>query len=112
MSPHTLAWIAQAIGGRLVGDDHFFLFGMTEPEVASSMHFAIAMNTLKVSTSESVRAIVCEAMVIVGIASYSNTGPFSLARSLRDAMGPSLQVNNDRILNSSASLLTVSKGRA
>ena len=76
------------------------------------MHFAIAMNTLKVSTSESVRAIVSEAMVIVGIASYSNTGPFSLARSLRDAMGPSLQVSNDRILNSSASLLTVSKGRA
>lgn len=83
-----------------------------DPELATSMHFAIAMNTLKVSTSESVRAIVSEAMVIVGIASYSNTGPFSLARSLRDAMGPSLQVNNDRILNSSASLLTVSKGRA
>ena len=83
-----------------------------DPELATSMHFAIAMNTLKVSTSESVRAIVSEAMVIVGIASYSNTGPFSLARSLRDAMGPSLQVNNDRILASSASLLTVSKGRA
>ncbi|GLU85873.1 MULTISPECIES: acyl-CoA dehydrogenase family protein [Kocuria] len=83
-----------------------------DPELATSMHFAIAMNTLKVSTSESVRAIVSEAMVIVGIASYSNTGPFSLARSLRDAMGPSLQVSNDRILNSSASLLTVSKGRA
>ena len=64
-----------------------------DPELATSMHFAIAMNTLKVSTSESVRAIVSEAMVIVGIASYSNTGPFSLARSLRDAMGPSLQLS-------------------
>lgn len=83
-----------------------------DPAQASSLHFSIAMNTLKVSSSESVRRIVADAMVVVGIASYSNTGPHSLARALRDAMGPSLQVNNDRILGSSASLVTVSKGRA
>lgn len=83
-----------------------------DPAQSSSMPYAIAMNTLKVSASEAVREIVAEAMVIVGIAAYSNTGPFSLARPLRDAMGPSLQVNNDRILASSASLLTVSKERS
>lgn len=77
----------------------------------STMSFAIAMNTLKVSASELVRLIVGDAMVIVGIASYSNRGPFSLARAMRDAMGPSLQVNNDRILHSSASLQMVSRGR-
>ena len=77
----------------------------------SSMSFAISMNTLKVSASELVRRIVGDAMVIVGIASYSNRGPLSLARALRDAMGPSLQVNNDRILHSSASLQLVSRGR-
>lgn len=81
------------------------------PGELSSMAFAIAMNTLKVSTSELVRQIVGDAMVIVGIASYSNTGPLSLARALRDAMGPSLQVNNDRILKSTATLQMVSRGR-
>ncbi|MDO5619076.1 acyl-CoA dehydrogenase family protein [Kocuria sp.] len=82
-----------------------------DPEALSSMSFAIAMNTLKVSTSELVRQIVGDAMVIVGIASYSNNGPLSLARPLRDAMGPSLQVNNDRILKNTATLQMVSRGR-
>ncbi|MDO4255064.1 MAG: acyl-CoA dehydrogenase family protein [Kocuria sp.] len=84
---------------------------VNDPEVLASMSFAIAMNTLKVSASELVRQIVGEAMVIVGIASYSNTGPWSLARALRDSMGPSLQVNNDRILNNTATLQMVSRGR-
>ncbi|NHU85374.1 acyl-CoA/acyl-ACP dehydrogenase [Kocuria sp. JC486] len=87
-------------------DDH-----AEDPEELSSMSFAIAMNTLKVSTSELVRKIVADAMVIVGIASYSNVGPLSLARPLRDAMGPSLQVNNDRILHNTATLQMVSRGR-
>lgn len=82
-----------------------------DESVLGSMPFAIAMNTLKVSTSELVRQIVGDAMVIVGIASYSNTGPWSLARPLRDAMGPSLQVNNDRILKNTATLQMVSRGR-
>lgn len=82
-----------------------------DPEELSSMSFAIAMNTLKVSASELVREITAEAMTIVGIASYSNVGPWSLARPLRDAMGPSLQVNNDRILNNTATLQMVSRGR-
>lgn len=80
-----------------------------DPQKAGSLQFAIGMNTLKVAASEAVRRIVADAMVIVGIAAYSNRGPLSLSRHLRDAMGPSLQVNNDRILTSSASLLTVSK---
>ena len=79
-------------------------------EMLSSMAFAIAMNTLKVSASELVRLIVGDAMVIVGIAAYSNQGPLSLARALRDSIGPSLQVNNDRILHSTASLQLVSRG--
>lgn len=82
-----------------------------DPALASAMSFAIGMNTLKVSASASVRRIVTEAMVIVGIAAYSNTGPLSLSRHLRDAMGPSLQVNNDRILHSTARLQMVSRGR-
>lgn len=87
-------------------DDH-----AQDPKVLASMSFAIAMNTLKVSASELVSQIVSQAMVIVGIASYSNVGPWSLARPLRDAMGPSLQVNNDRILNTTATLQMVSRGR-
>lgn len=82
-----------------------------DPALISAMSFAIGMNTLKVSASESVRRIVADAMVIVGIAAYSNNGPLSLSRHLRDAMGPSLQVNNDRILHSTARLQMVSRGR-
>ena len=46
----------------------------------------------------------------VGIAGYSNASPVSLARSVRDAHGPSLMVSDDRLLRTVGQLQMVSRG--
>ncbi len=78
-------------------------------ETLSSMGFAIAMNTLKVSTSTMVVDIVGRAMTICGMAGYREDSPYSLGRILRDAHGAAVMVNNDRILTNNAEMLTVHK---
>ncbi|MBK4120811.1 acyl-CoA dehydrogenase family protein [Kocuria rhizophila] len=81
-----------------------------DPAACESMPFAIAMNTLKVSGAEAVRRIVGDALVIVGITAFANHSPVSLARLYRDSIGPSVMVNNDRILQHTATLQLVSRG--
>jgi len=81
-----------------------------EPSVAESMGFAVRMNSLKLSMSEGVLAVVDEAMSICGIAAYRNDTPYSLGRQLRDAHSARLMVHNDRIVDHNASLLSIMKG--
>jgi acyl-CoA dehydrogenase len=78
-------------------------------DAQSSMSFAIAMNSVKVSASTLLLDIVGRAMIIVGIAGYREDSKYSLGRLLRDAWGAPLMVNNDRILGNTAQLLLVSK---
>lgn len=82
-----------------------------DPETCESMQFAIAMNTLKVNGAEAVRQIVGDALVIVGISGFANRSPVSLARLYRDSIGPSVMVNNDRILLHTATMQLVSRGQ-
>lgn len=81
-----------------------------DPQACEAMPFAISMNTLKVSGAEAVRKIVGDALVIVGISGFANHSPVSLARLYRDSIGPSVMVNNDRILKTTATLHLVSRG--
>jgi acyl-CoA dehydrogenase len=74
-----------------------------------SLGFAITFNSLKVGASGMLVDIVSRAMTICGMAGYSERSPFSLGRLLRDAYGPSLMVNNDRILGDNAQMLLVHK---
>jgi len=76
----------------------------------TSMGFGIAMNSLKVSASTLVVDVVRECMLICGLASYRLDSPYSLGRHLRDAMGASLMVNNDRIMANNGQLLLVHRG--
>lgn len=76
----------------------------------TSMGFGIAMNSLKVSASNLVVDVVRECMLICGLASYRLDSPYSLGRHLRDAMGASLMVNNDRIMANNGQLLLVHRG--
>ena len=48
--------------------------------------------------------------MICGLASYRLDTPYSLGRHLRDAMGASLMVNNDRIMGNNAQMLLVHRG--
>jgi acyl-CoA dehydrogenase len=78
-------------------------------DAQSSISFAVAMNSLKVSASTLLVDIVGRAMVIIGIMAYREDSTYSLGRVLRDSWGAPLMVNNDRILGNNAQLLLVSK---
>ena len=73
------------------------------------MGFAVAMNSLKVSTSMLVVDIVNRAMGICGMAGYREDSPHSLGRILRDAHGAAVMVNNDRINSNTAQMLLIYK---
>jgi acyl-CoA dehydrogenase len=76
----------------------------------TSVGFGVGMNSLKVSASTLVVDVVRECMLICGLASYRLDSSFSLGRHLRDAMGASLMVNNDRILANNAQMLLAQRG--
>ena len=78
-------------------------------DAQTSISFAVSMNSLKVSASSLLVDIVGKSMVIIGIMAYREDSKYSLGRTLRDAWGAPLMVNNDRILGNNAQLLLVSK---
>ncbi len=78
-------------------------------ESLTEMGFVLKMNNLKVASSQLAVQIVGQALQICGIAGYKNDGKFSLGRQLRDAHSATLMINNDRILQTNASLLLVHK---
>lgn len=83
--------------------------GRDANESLTDMGFVLKMNNLKVESSQLAVQIVGQALQICGIAGYKNDGKFSLGRQLRDAHSATLMINNDRILQTNASLLLVHK---
>lgn len=81
----------------------------TDPDCLTSVSFAVAMNTLKVSAAETLVRIVEQAMLVTGLSAYRNDSPYSLGRHLRDAHSAPLMISNDRILGNTANLLLVLK---
>ena len=82
---------------------------MHDPDALGTMGYAIRINNLKVNASETLVEIVQAAMLVAGIAGYRTDTPVSLGRSLRDAFGAIVMINNDRILAANASLLLASR---
>ena len=75
----------------------------------SSMAFSIAMNNVKLASSETILTIINQAMIICGIMGYKNGTPYSLGRHLRDAHSAQLMISNDRILGNTSTMLLVQK---
>jgi acyl-CoA dehydrogenase len=80
-----------------------------DQEKLSSMGFAVAMNNLKIASSEQVLAVVDQALLITGILGYKNGTPYSVGRHLRDAHSARLMISNDRILSNTSNLLLVQR---
>jgi acyl-CoA dehydrogenase len=78
-------------------------------EFTSNMGFAIKLNNVKLLSSDLVLQIVQQALFICGMAGYSETSPFSIARHLRDAYSAPLMISNDRLAITNAALLLVHK---
>ncbi|WP_160395207.1 acyl-CoA dehydrogenase family protein [Paenibacillus sp. MMS18-CY102] len=66
-------------------------------------------NALKMNVSNDAAGIVHRAMQICGISSYQNNGQYTLAKHLRDIHSASLMINNERLMETNASLLLIYK---
>jgi acyl-CoA dehydrogenase len=78
-----------------------------DEEKLSSVAFAVAMNNVKIASSETILTIINHAMLICGIMGYKNGTPFSLGRHLRDAHSAQLMISNDRILGNTSNMLLI-----
>ena len=76
-------------------------------DALTAMGFALRMNGLKVQSATLAVQIVSQAMSICGIAGYKTDTKYSVERHLRDAYSAGIQINNDRVLGASASMLLV-----
>jgi acyl-CoA dehydrogenase len=75
----------------------------------STAGFAVAMNNVKIASSETVLTIINHAMLICGIMGYKNGTPYSVGRHLRDAHSAQLMISNDRILGNTSNMLLIHK---
>jgi acyl-CoA dehydrogenase len=80
-----------------------------DPSALGSISFALAMNSVKVASSNAVVDLVLDALRIVGIAGYRTDTPQTLSRQVRDALGAPIQINNDRLLANNAPLSLMAK---
>jgi acyl-CoA dehydrogenase len=71
--------------------------------------FTADMNNLKTSVSELSLEAVQHAFMVCGIDAYRNASEFSLGRHLRDLMSAPVMINNDRMLESTGSLLLMQR---
>ncbi len=101
--------LLQLLKSNVVAGLNAFEAAKTDQDVLSSMGFAVAMNNLKIGSSETILTIINHAMLICGIMGYKNGTPYSLGRHLRDAHSAQLMISNDRILGNTSNLLLVHK---
>ena len=71
----------------------------------NSMSFAVAMNNIKIGSSQLSIEIINHALLIAGIAGYKNDTPFSVGRHMRDALSAQVMISNDRIFTNLSNLL-------
>lgn len=83
--------------------------GETGMQELLSIGWALKMNNLKISASDTAPQIVHKALQIIGIMAYKNDSKLSLGRHYRDVLSASLMISNDRIASKSASMLLVYK---
>lgn len=75
-----------------------------------TLGYGIKVNNLKLQCSQMLNEIVHQALLVCGVAGYSLRSPYSLARTLRDALGALVQINNERITGANAHALLLSSG--
>ncbi len=96
--------LMQAAKSTLAASLRQYETALTSEDKLATLAFAVAMNNLKVGTSQTAVRVVGEALQICGLAGYRNDSPFCVAQHLRDVHSATIMVNNDRILANTASL--------
>jgi acyl-CoA dehydrogenase len=103
------ASLLQLLKANILSGLKVYADAKSDPDHLSSMAFSIAMNNVKLSSSETILTIINQAMIVCGIMGYKNGTPYSLGRHLRDAHSAQLMISNDRILGNTSTMLLVQK---
>jgi acyl-CoA dehydrogenase len=101
--------LLQLLKANIIAGLKTYADAKSDPDQLSSMAFSIAMNNVKLASSETILTIINQAMIICGIMGYKNGTPYSLGRHLRDAHSAQLMISNDRILGNTSTMLLVQK---
>ncbi|WP_117194503.1 acyl-CoA dehydrogenase family protein [Rhizobium terrae] len=101
--------LLQLLKANIIAGLKVYADAKADPDQLSSMAFSIAMNNVKLASSETILTIINQAMIICGIMGYKNGTPYSLGRHLRDAHSAQLMISNDRILGNTSTMLLVQK---
>lgn len=101
--------LLQMVKSNIVSAIKVYQDAKLDEEKLSSVAFAVAMNNVKICSSETILDIINHAMLICGIMGYKNGTPFSLGRHLRDAHSAQLMISNDRILGNTSNMLLIHK---
>ncbi|MFI7635079.1 acyl-CoA dehydrogenase family protein [Nonomuraea sp. NPDC049400] len=83
------------------------LTGAAEPTVA----FTLRVNSLKLAMSQVAVDVALAAMRVCGMAGYSEEGPHSVARLLRDLLSAPLMINNERLVAIGSQLALMARER-
>jgi acyl-CoA dehydrogenase len=86
---------------------HRFEQAQADADELTSVGFSVAMNNVKVATSQIAIDIVNKAMIVTGISGFRNDTAYSLGRHFRDILSAQVMINNDRIFGNTSSLLLV-----
>jgi acyl-CoA dehydrogenase len=103
------ASLLQLLKANILSGLKVYADAKADPDQLSSMAFSIAMNNVKLASSETILVIINQAMIVCGIMGYKNGTPYSLGRHLRDAHSAQLMISNDRILGNTSTMLLVQK---
>ncbi|MGW5352160.1 acyl-CoA dehydrogenase family protein [Streptomyces sp. NPDC004031] len=82
---------------------------LLDGEAQASVGTAVRANSLKVGASESCLEIAHLALRACGMAGYSEQGPYSVARIIRDLSSSVVMIGNDRILENTARMMLVER---
>jgi acyl-CoA dehydrogenase len=104
-----ISTLLQLLKGNVLSGLKAYEDAKADAEQLSSMAFSIAMNNIKLASSETILTIINQAMIVCGIMGYKNGTPYSLGRHLRDAHSAQLMISNDRILANTSTMLLVQK---
>ncbi len=101
--------LLQGVKASIVAALEMYEAARENEDKLSSMSFSVAMNNLKIASSQTILTIINHCMLICGILAYKNGTPFSLGRHLRDAHSAQLMISNDRILGNTSNMLLIHK---
>ncbi|MET9092802.1 acyl-CoA dehydrogenase family protein [Streptomyces cyaneofuscatus] len=97
----------EALLSDMAGRTQTLLDEGAQPTAGQSVH----ANSLKVAASETALDIAYLSLRVCGMAGYSEEGPFSVARIIRDLSSAPIMINNSQLLDTTAQLMLMERQR-